>query len=300
MSMKKRYRVFTILSVIAICFGGLLTWRASATTVVPAGYDQFSTLGSGETNEQWGALPAGFFTNAQGAPSNAINAQTVTFEGRNPVPGFTGDTVIERTQSVSVPGSTALLVAGIRFIADNQVTATFSSGTPTVTYTVLAQESQIAPSTGEMTFNTNGTYNSSLTINREYTFIPTDPTQPTVTADSTTARNGGVLIFSPIDLTGAGTWSASGGESSAAMPSGAMRTDATTGSTGVTGPTGPTGTPTATPIQSPTPCVINPNSEAGQLAAHGIKPAGCTLPSPTPTPLPSPTVVASPTATVVP
>jgi hypothetical protein len=302
MSMKKRYRAFTILSVIAICFGGLLTWRASATTVVPAGYDQFSTLGSGETSEQWGALPAGFFINAQGAQSNAINAQTVTFEGRNAVPGFNGDTVIERTQSVSVPGSTALLVAGIRFIAENQVTATFPAGTPVVTYTVLAQESQIAPSTGEMTFNTNGTYTSSLTINRQYTFVPTDPTQPTITVDSTTAKNGGVLIFAPIDLNGGGTWSGSGGSSSAAMPAGAMRTDATTGSTGVTGSTGPTGStsPTPTPIQSPTPCVINPNSEAGQLAAHGIKPAGCTLPSPTPTPVATATVTASPTATVVP
>jgi hypothetical protein len=297
MRMKKRYRLFTILSLFAVCFGGILTWRAKATTVIPAGYDQFSTLGSGQTSEQWGALPAGFFTNAQHVGSNAINAQTVTFEGRNPVPGFTGDTVIERTQSVSVPGSTALLLAGIRFIADNQITATFPSGTTSVTYTVLVQESQIAPSTGEMTFNTNGTYTSALTINRQYTFVPTDPTQPTITADSTTAENGGSLIWSPIELSGGGTWTAPGGGGglgSEALPSEPMRTDVATGSTGAAGVTG-----SATPVQSPSPnpCVINPNSEAGQLASHGILPVGCATPTPTPTPSPTPTALPTPTAT---
>lgn len=291
MSIKKRYRLFTILSVFAIFFGGALAWRASAVTTIPAGYDQFSTLGSGATNEQWPALPAGFFKNAQGVGSNAINAQTVTFEGRNAVPGFTGDTVIERTQSVSVPGSTALVVAGIRFIATNQITATFNSGTPSVTYTVLAQESQIAPSTGQMTFSTNGSYTSALTINRLYTFVPTDPTQPTITADSTTAESGGSLIFSPIDLTGGGTWSSGGSGSSAAMPEAPMRSDlATAAAVGVAGATG-----SPTPVQSPTPCVINPNSEAGLFASHGILPVGCSTPTPTPTP--TPTIGPTPTAT---
>jgi len=271
--------------VLVVSVGGLLTWRAFATTVIPSGYDQFTTSGSGATNEQWGALPAGFFTNKEGFGSYAISAQTPTFTGRNSVPGFDGDTVIERTSSVNVPGSTALLVAGIRFIGESQLTATFPGGTPSVTYTVLAQESQIAKSTGEMSFNSDGSYSSSLTINREYTFLPTDTTQPKKVADSTTERDsGGNLIFPALDLSGGGTWSQSN--------SGGPVVQAESTTTG--GPGGPGGS--ATPAPTKNPCLVNPNSEAGLLAKHGILPCGC---KPTPSPSPTSSVTPKPTATVV-
>jgi len=285
MSVKKRYHLFTILSVLVVSVGGILTWRAFATTVIPAGYDQFTTSGSGATNEQWQALPAGFFTNKEGFGSYAIAAQTPTFTGRNPVPGFTGDTVIERTSSVSVPGSTGLLVTGIRFIGESQMTAGFPGGTPSVTYTVLAQESQLVKSTGEMTFNGDGSYNSSLTINREYTFLPTDSSQPKRIADSTTERDStGALIFPALDLSGGGTW-VQGSSSSPVI----QAESATTGGTGGGG---------AVASASPkNPCVVNPNSEAGALAKHGILPCGCTPP---PSPTPTSSVTPKPTVTVMP
>jgi hypothetical protein len=277
MSVKKRYRLFTILSVLVVSAGGILTWRASAVTIIPAGYDEFNTIGSGGTSESWSALPAGFFKNSQGVGSAAMSASTQTFTGRNPVPGFTGDTVIERTSSVTVPGSTALVITGLRFIDESQLTATFPGGTPSsVTYTVLVQESDIAPSTGDMTFNLDGTYNSGLTVNRSYTFVPTDGSQPTRVADSTTEKDGsGNLIFPAIVLSGSGTWSPPGGGSAPAIqPEGIG--------------------PAAAATTSPNKCFIKPGTEAAVNAQHGILPAGCPSPSPSPTASPIPTVTVKP------
>jgi len=276
-----------MLSVVVLLAGGLLTWRALAVTVIPAGYDQFTTVGSGGTNEQWPALQAGFFHNKEGFGSYAVGAQTMAFTGRNAVPGFTGDTVIERTSSVTVPGSTALLVTGIRFIGEAQLTVSFMGGTPSITYTVLAQESQIAPSTGAMAFNVNGTYNSSLTINREYTFVPGDSSQPPRVADSTTEHDSfGNLVFPPLDLSGGGTWSP---PTAASAGPGIQAESVNSVAVAVASP-------------SRNPCLVNPNSEAGLLASHGILPCGCPTPSPSPTitasPLPSATV--KPTATIAP
>jgi hypothetical protein len=277
MSLKRRYHLFTILSVLVVTAGGILTWRASAVTVVPAGYDQFNTIGGGATNETWsGGLPSGFFKNKEGYNSNAIGGPlNMTFTGRNSVPGFSGDTVIERTSAVTVPGSSPLVLTGIQFIAEGQITAAFPAGTPSVTYSVLVQQSVIAPSTGTITFNLDGSYGSSLTVNRQYTFAPTDTSQPNTVADSTTARDGsGTLLFPENEFSGTGTWSLPGGAS--AGP--AIQAE----SVG----------PAAAATTSPNRCLINPNSEAGSLAAHGILPAGCPSPSPSPTssPVPSPTV----------
>jgi hypothetical protein len=284
MSVKKRYRLFTILSVLVVSVGGILTWRAAAVTVIPAGYDEFNTIGSGGTSEQWNSLPAGFFANKEGFGSLAVAASTPTFTGRNPVPGFTGDTVIERTNSVSVPGATALVVAGLRFVGESELTVSFSQGTPSVTYTVLVDESGTVPSTGDMTFNSDGTYSSGLTINRKYTFVPTDSSQPTRTAESATEHDsGGNLIFPAINLTGTGTWSAPSGASASGIQPQAVTTQ-------------PPGGGGSTPVASPTPnkCFINPSSEAGVLASHGILPAGCPKPSPSPTPSASPLPTVTP------
>jgi hypothetical protein len=286
MSVKKRYRLLTILSVLVVSVGGILTWRAAAVTVLPAGYDEFNTIGSGGTSEPWSSLPAGFFKNKEGFGSDAVPSSTPTFTGRNPVPGFTGDTVIERTNSVSVPGSTALVVTGLRFVGESDLTVSFSQGgTSSVTYTVLVDESGIAPSTGDMTFNSDGTYTSTLAINRKYTFVPTDASQPTRTADSTTERDsGGNLIFPAIDLTGTGTWSApSGSSASPAIQAQSATTGGTTGGGSV-------------PVASPTPnkCFIKPGSEAALFAKHGILPAGCPTPSPSPSPSPAPSVTPKP------
>src|SRR5262249_62134747 len=70
--------------------------------------------------------------------------------------------------------------------------------------------------TGDMTFNLDGTYTSGLTVNRRYTFVPTDSSQPTRVADSTTERDlSGNLIFPAIVLSGTGTWSAPSAASAA-------------------------------------------------------------------------------------
>ncbi len=221
MSVKKRYRLFTILSVFVVSAGGILTWRASAVTVIPAGYDQFNTVGTGGTHEQWGdcvtgrpALPSNFFTNKEGFLSNAVTGCIqVNFTGRNAVPGFTGDTVLERTNPVTVPGSTPLVLTGLRFVAEATITATFPGGTPSITYTVLVDESEAAQSVGQISFDQFGHYTSSIGINRRYTFAPSDVSQPIRVADSTNTFDGNIPVFPPLDFTGDGTWSLPSGAS---------------------------------------------------------------------------------------
>ena len=275
MSVKKRYRIFTILSVLVVSAGGILTWRVSATTVIPAGYDQFTTQGSGATYEPWNTIPAGFFKKSDGTNSVAT-FYSPTFAGRNAVPGFVGDTVIERTNSVTVPGSSALVLTGIRFVAETPLTVTFADGS-NLTYTVLVDESDKYPSTGQITFNNdvNHTYNSSIGMNRVYTFIPTTEGQPTKTAESAETSD----VFPALNLQGTGNWSVSGGPSAAAniQPQSGMSTAGAVATT------------------SPTPCIVNPTSEQASLAAHGMGPAVCPTPSPTPTRTATPIIVGGPT-----
>src|SRR5262249_35634769 len=123
-------------------------------------------------------------------------------------------------------------------------------------------------------------------INRQYTFVPTDSSQPTRVADSTTEKDsGGNLIFPELDLSGGGTWSQG---NATVVQAESATTGGTSGGAVVA----------ATPSPSKTPCVVTPNPEGGLLAQHGILPCGCTTPTPSPTPTAS--VSPRPTVTIAP
>jgi len=187
-----------------------LAWRGLAATTINSGYDEFNTPSDGSSYETLN-LPQGFFVNSSNFPSDAIST-TMTFRGGNTVPGFPTDTVVERTNDVNVPGDTPIILTGLRVVGTQQVTAHFPNGTAFVTYDVSVQESE-TPSTGRMSFSSNNTFTiEKFLINRVYTFVPTDTSQPTKVADSLTSLNpDGSPVFQPFDLGGGGgQWFGSG------------------------------------------------------------------------------------------
>ncbi|HVG20044.1 MAG TPA: hypothetical protein VNI02_13420 [Blastocatellia bacterium] len=194
----KRNTILTLIIGLVISIGAINLWRAGATTTINRGYDVFVTPDNAVTHEDV-SFGAGFFQNSAGSPSNTFNG-TITFKGGQAVSGFNGDTVIERTQNVDVPGDTPLSLFGLRLVSAAPIHVTFSDNT-SADYNVSVKESSIAPSTGTMHFNSDNTYSNSLQINREYTF--TSPGQPTKVFDS---YSGGVPAIS---LSSTGTWSSS-------------------------------------------------------------------------------------------
>lgn len=196
----KKKTIITLVIGLVISLSAVSIWRASAATTVGRGYDLFDTPDNAISGE-FLSLPAGFFTNSGQKGSNAFQGQ-VTLKGGADVPGFAADTVIERTNAVEVPGSTELLVIGLRMVAVGTINVTFTDGT-SASYSVSVKESSAVPSKGSMFFNANNTFNSSLQINREYTF--TSPGQPTKVFDSGTGDSTSGP-WPAISLSASGTW----------------------------------------------------------------------------------------------
>lgn len=194
----KRNTILTLVIGLVISITAISLWRAGAAVTIGAGYDQFSTPANAVTHEDL-SFGSGFFVNAAGKPSNALNT-TVTFKGGAPVQGFNGDTVIERTQDVAVPGDTSLVLFGLRLVSVGTIRVTFIDGT-SADYSVSVKESPSQVSTGSMHFNADNTFSNSLQINREYTF--TSSGQPDKVFDS--AAGG----WAAISLTATGTWESS-------------------------------------------------------------------------------------------
>lgn len=223
-------------------------WRVGAATPIGSGYDLFTTPSNGQTGEEL-SLDQGFFTNRLGSPSKAFRGK-VAFKGGDPVPGFPSDTVIERTDDIpDVPGDTRLLVVGLRLVGVGTILINFADGTQ-AKYSVSVKESPSVASTGSMHFNADGTFSSSLQINREYTFTSADQDTRVFDAGS---GDGQFSAWPAIRLSANGSWEPSGNrsfpgtETHAAVPTGGV--------------------------------IVRPNTEQARLAAHGIFPT----PRPTPT-----------------
>ncbi len=196
----KKKTIITLVIGLVISLSAVSIWRASAATTIGRGYDLFDTPDNAISGEVLN-LPAGFFTNSAQKGSNAFQGQ-VTLKGGADVPGFAADTVVERTNAVEVPGSTELLVIGLRMVSVGTINVTFTDGT-SANYSVSVKESPSVPSKGSMFFNANNTFNSSLQINREYTF--TSFGQPTKVFDSGTGDSTSGP-WPAISLSAAGTW----------------------------------------------------------------------------------------------
>lgn len=262
----KRNAAFMFVAACAVIAVSVLVWRAKAQTVISAGYDQFSTPANAVTQDSL-SLPEGALTDGNGYASVAFT-QTVTFEGGAAVAGYTGDTVIERTQNVTVPGSTPLQVIGINLASVGTIPISFEDGT-SANYQVSVSQSQSTASTGTMSFASDGTFTNSLSVNVEYTFTASG--EPTATYDA--AANG----IAAIAFTSSGTWDANGGSSAVDIQR-RLGDDATT--TGTGGGGGGSGS-----SSSAVSVTIVPQTEQAALAAHGVGPAPSPSPTPTATPV---------------
>ncbi|HJQ69021.1 MAG TPA: hypothetical protein VKA70_08615 [Blastocatellia bacterium] len=210
----KRNTKLTLIVGLVIIAGAVTLWRAGAMTTIGAGYDLFNTPDNAQTGENFN-LAAGFFENSAGSPSTAFSGR-VALKGGAAVPGYNADTVIERTQAVNVPGSTPLLLTGLRLVSVGAMRVNFADGS-FADYSVSVKESPSVPSGGSMHFNADGTFSSSLQINREYTF--TSPGQPNRVFDSGTGDSQ-FVAWPAISLTATGTWESSGNETNAAIAPG--------------------------------------------------------------------------------
>jgi hypothetical protein len=211
MSVKKKYHLFTILSVLVVSVGGILTWRGFAQgTVIPHGPDNFNTPADNTSFETWN-LPAGFFVNSSAALSSAVHNWQEHFSGNNSDPCLTSDTIVDRPQDLVVPGETPIVLLQLKLVGVEQLRVSFP-GFPDLLYNVIVEKSE-TPSDGRMSFNVDGTFGIvDFPINRMYKFVPTDTSQPIKCADSTTASNpDNTLVFSDFNLKGGhGHWFLSG------------------------------------------------------------------------------------------
>lgn len=199
MPLNRKKTVTGLVGALATVVLSVFIWRAMAQTTIPAGYDSFSTPANAQTTENF-SLPAGALTDSAGSPSQAFNG-TITFQGGAAVNGYTGDTVIERTQAVTVPGSSPLQVTGLNLVSVGTIAVTFSDGT-TTNYSVAVAQSPSTKSTGTMNFASGGTFTNNLNINVLYTFTASG--EPAVKYDA--APNG----IPAIAFSSSGTWQVNG------------------------------------------------------------------------------------------
>lgn len=145
--------------------------RASvAFTVVEAGDDQFETTGDGQTyhNFQGDSLDAGFFTSESGSPSLEFT-ELVPLVGVPLSPLSQIDTVISRNEDVTVPGTTSLTMTQLSLASISPITIHYSDGTQE-DWDVHVGLSALKSSTGSMSIESGGTFDSTLKVWPKFTF----------------------------------------------------------------------------------------------------------------------------------
>jgi len=141
----------------------------AAVTVIPHGNDEFETLDNGETyhNFTGNQIPQGFFNFDGQSTSNSYQG-VVPLKGDPPV-GTEIDTVISRNNDVTVPGTTSLTMTALSLVSSSTITVTYSDRPPEA-WTVHVGLSDFQSSTGSMTINSGGTFDSSLKVWPKFTF----------------------------------------------------------------------------------------------------------------------------------
>lgn len=164
------------LTVVAALLIGLVVSVSGASGVFVAhGFDSFTTPSDGNTYHNFSdsPVPAGFFNNPGSSGSSNQYTGAVPLKGV-PLPNQGGaDTVIQRDQDVTTPGTTTLTVVGLSLASISPLTITFSDN-HTEQWNMSVGLSQIQSSTGSMTIYDNGsgggTFDSSITIVPRFTF----------------------------------------------------------------------------------------------------------------------------------
>lgn len=154
----------------AVLLAGLfVTTRSTAQTTIfiPKGDDKFETTANGETYHNFASskIPADFF-----GPGSQEYSGSVPLEGVPLAAGSDIDTIINREQDVTIPGSptTTLKMTGLSLKSINPIKVTFPNRTED--WNVAVGLSIHKASTGSMTISAGGTFDSSLKVWPRFTF----------------------------------------------------------------------------------------------------------------------------------
>ena len=171
--------------------------RASTSTFIQAGDDNFETTGNGETyhNFQASPVPAGFFGTGSQQYAGLVPLVGVPL---NPLVNDI-DTVIHRNQDVFTPGATTITMTALNLKSINAITVSYNDG-HTEDWTVKVNLSDLKTSGGSMSFNADGSaFDSSLSVYPKFTFTRvSDGTQKVLD----TGAGGGSGLASASDASG--------------------------------------------------------------------------------------------------
>ena len=142
------------------------TKSKAAFTFIGAGNDEFETTGNGETYHNFAAspIPAGFF-----GPGSDKYTGVVPLVGTPLGPGSDTDTIISRDQNVDGSGTTTLTMQALSLDSINAISVTYGGANPEK-WDVHVSLSTLKASTGSMTINAGGTFDSSLKVWPKFTF----------------------------------------------------------------------------------------------------------------------------------
>jgi hypothetical protein len=182
----------------------VMTKSAAAVTGIPEGNDLFETTGNGETYHNFQASPidAHFF-----GPNSEQFKGVVPLVGV-PLPDRLDDidTIIHRNGCPATPCTMGIQMTALNLKSIAPITVTYSDDTPDESWEVYVGLSIHTGSTGTMTFNSGGSFDSSLKVWPRFTFkrIPDQttlvwdtggPAGPGLTAQSS-ASDG--AVFEPV------------------------------------------------------------------------------------------------------
>lgn len=146
----------------------ITTNSKAASTFVPAGDDKFETTGNGETYHNFGAapIPANFFGSTSEAYTGVVPLVGVPLPGEGDI-----DTIIQRTNDVTTPGTTGLKMTKLSLKSINPITVTYSDpAKPDEQWEMTVTLSTLKASTGSMTIHSGGTFDSTLNVFPKFTF----------------------------------------------------------------------------------------------------------------------------------
>lgn len=167
-----------------VVVGLFVTTRSTAQgPIVPFGDDKFETTGNGETYHNFGAskIPADFFGPGSQEYSGTVPLVGVPLAGEGDI-----DTIIHRNQTVQVPGTTTIKMTALSLKSISAITVTYPNHTEL--WNVQVGLSDFKDSTGTMTIESGGTFDSSLKVWPKFTFT----------------RNGVTLVLDTGDPNGPG------------------------------------------------------------------------------------------------
>lgn len=139
----------------------------AAGTFIPEGNDEFETTGNGETyhNFQASKVPVDFFGQGSDEFGGVVPLVGVPLAGHGNI-----DTIIHRNGCASTPCTVAIQMTALSLASINPITVTYNGGSNPEDWSVAVSLSTLKASTGSMSINDGGTFDSSLNVYPKFTF----------------------------------------------------------------------------------------------------------------------------------